>query len=81
MVVFYKRQQKAITPFILAFWLFALFVSVAHACGLNEDLSRAAKPKPHIGSEDRASPACDKFCPDDLPILAKVKAVQDPLTG
>jgi len=86
MVVFCKRRRKAIAPLVLAFWLFALFVSIAHACGLDEHLSHvgqseAAKVGGHDKSDDRASPACDKFCSDDLPVLAKLKAVQDPPTG
>jgi hypothetical protein len=86
MVVFCKRQRKAIAPLVLAFWLFALFVSVAHACGLDEQFSHvgqseAAKVAGHDTSDDGASPACDKFCSDDLPVLAKLKAVQDPPTG
>jgi hypothetical protein len=84
-MVFCKRQRKTIAPFILAFWLFALFVSIAHACGLDEHLSHvgqseAAMVGGHDGS-DGAFPACDKFCSDDLPVLAKLKAVQDPPTG
>lgn len=87
MVVFCKRRRKAIAPFILAFWLFALFVSIAHACGLNEELSGPGQSEVAMvgahddGSEDGASPNCDKFCADDFPMLAKLKAVQDPPTG
>ena len=86
MVVFCKRQRNAIAPLVLAFWLFALFLSVAHACGLDEHLghvgqSEAAKVGGHDRSDDGASPACDKFCSDDLAVLAKLKAVQDPPTG
>jgi hypothetical protein len=86
MVVFGKRRQKAIAPFILAFWLFAIFVSVAHACGLDEDIghtyrSEAAMVGGHDGTDDGASSACDKFCSDDLAVLGKLKAVQDPPTG
>src|SRR6266581_2762812 len=86
MVVFGKRQRKAVTPFILALWLFAIFVSVAHACGLDEDRGSAARSEAasvggHGGSGDGASHACEKFCSDDVPVLAKLKAVQDPPTG
>ena len=86
MVVFCKRQRRAMAPLVLAFWLFALFVSVAHACGLDDQLSHvgqseAAKVAGHDTSDDGVSPACDKFCSDDLPVLAKLKAVQDPPTG
>ena len=86
MVFFCKRRQRVFAPFILAFWVFALVVSVAHACGLDDDLgyaaeSAAAKVGGHDGSDDGAFPACDKFCSDDLAVLAKLKAVQDPPTG
>ena len=86
MGVFGKRRRKAFTPFILAFWLFAIYVSVVHACGLDENIGdasqgMAATMSSHDGSDDGASPACEKFCSDDFPVLAKVKAVQDPPTG
>jgi hypothetical protein len=86
MVVFCKRQKKVIAPLVLAFWLFAIFVSVAHACGLDDDLghagrSEAAKVGGHDGTDDRAFPVCDKFCSEDLPVLGKLKAVQDPPAG
>ena len=86
MVVFCKRRRKAITPFILAFWLFAIFVSAVHACGLDEDLgspglNNTASIGGHDASDDGAFPNCDKFCADDTPLLAKLKAVQDPPTG
>jgi hypothetical protein len=86
MVVFRKRRRKFITPFILGLWLFAIFVSVAHACGLDEDLEHAglnvtANVSGHDGSDDGGSPSCDKFCADDFPLLAKLKVVQDPPTG
>ena len=86
MVVFGKRRQKAIAPVILALWLFAIFMSVAHACGLDGELghvdrSEAAKVGGHDGTDDGASSACDKFCSDDLAVLGKLKAVQDPPTG
>jgi len=86
MVVFGKRRRKVVTPFILAFWLFAIFVSVAHACGLDEslaqaDINKTANVGGLDGSDDGGFPSCDKFCADDFPLLAKVKAVQDPPTG
>ena len=86
MVVFCRRRQTAIAPFILALWLFALFVSVVRACGLDDDLrhaghSQAASVGGHDGTDDGASSACDKFYSDDLAVLGKLKAVQDPPTG
>ena len=86
MVIFGKRRQKVIAPFVLAFWLFAIFVSVAHACGIDDALghsgwSEAAKMGGHDEPHKGALPACDKFCSDDLAVLAKLKAVQDPPAG
>jgi len=85
MAVFGKRRRKDIAPFILAFWLFSLFVSVAHACGLDDNFdhnapTEAAKIGGH-GLDEGASPGCEKFCSDDLPLLAKLRAVQDSPTG
>jgi hypothetical protein len=86
MAIFCKRRRKVLAPVVLAFWLFAVFVSVVHACGLDENLSRAdhseaAMVGSHEGSDDWALPTCDKFCSDDHPVLAKLKAVEDPPTG
>ncbi len=86
MVVFCKRRRKFITPFILAFWLFAIVVSVAHACGLDENFGHAGlnttvNVSEHDGSHNGTCPSCDRFCADDFPVLAKLKAVQDPPTG
>jgi len=69
----------------MVLWLFALLVSVAHACGLDEalayaDPSVAGQIGGHDGS-DAGSPACKEFCSDDSPLLAKLKTVQDPPTG
>ena len=39
----------------------------------------------HVGVLDKSdgdtSPACEKFCADDFPLLGKLKAAQDPPTG
>lgn len=85
-MVFCKRRRKAIAPLVLTLWLFAIFVSIAHACGLDEGFAYGAQHQAvnvagHDTSNDGAPPACAKFCSDDLPILAKIKAVQDPPTG
>ena len=61
-------------------WLFALFVSVAHAYGFDADKSdatRAMTMSSSGGSTENAPPGCDKFCADDLPVLTKIKSVQD----
>src|SRR6266567_4540036 len=86
MVVFCKRQRKFITPFILALWLFAIVVSVAHACGLDEnfghaDLNTSVNVSGHDGLHNGTCSSCDRFCANDFPVLAKLKAVQDPPTG
>jgi hypothetical protein len=86
MAVFCKRRRKFITPFIMALWVFAIFVSVAHACGLDEDFGHAGPNKTvnvsgHNSSENGGSPSCDKFCADDFPLLAKLEVVQDSPTG
>jgi hypothetical protein len=85
MAILRKRQREFIAPFVLVSWLFAIFVSIANACGLNEYLGQAgpiqtAIVAAHAGSADDASPICDRYCADDLPLLAKVKGVQDPPT-
>jgi hypothetical protein len=86
MSVFRKRQRKVIGSLILASWLFAIFASVAHACSLDEDLGRtfhvaAAGAHGHDRSSGDACPGCENLCADDLAVLAKLKAIQDPPTG
>jgi hypothetical protein len=86
MGLFRKRWQRFVAPFILASWLFAVFASVAQACGLDEDLAslvrgEAAQINGHGQSHDDPCPACDKFCADDLAVLAKIKAAEGPPTG
>jgi hypothetical protein len=83
---FRKRWQKSVAPFILASWLFSIFASVAQACGLDDDVAslvrgEAGQVSGHGQSHNGASPACDKFCADDLTVLAKVKTAEDPPTG
>jgi hypothetical protein len=71
---------------VLLIWLFAIFVSIANACGLYADFEHSAVARAvHAGamdkSDDGSDPNCAKFCADDLPILVKLKAVQDLPTG
>ena len=76
----FRRQRKPFTAVVMACWLFALFVSVAHACGFDADQSdatRAMTMSSNGGGTENAPPGCDKFCADDLPVLAKIKSVQD----
>jgi len=87
MGVFSRRRRKWVAPLTLALWSFALFVGIVHACGLDQDLGHQAPSRmmdvgiPDTSHNDGTSPACEKFCADDFPLLAKVKAVQDPPTG
>ena len=86
MSVFPRPRRKFIASLILASWLFAIFASVAHACNLDDDLGRtfhaaAAGAHGHDGPDSDACPGCAKFCVDDLAVLAKLKAIQDPPTG
>jgi hypothetical protein len=86
MSVLRKRNRKFIASFVLAFWVFAIFANVVHACTLDEDLGRpfhvaAAGVHGHDGSHDEGCPGCASLCADDLAVLAKLKAIQDPPTG
>jgi len=86
MVFLSKRRRKGFTPFVMALWLFAIFVSVAHACGL-QDSFRQSNPSEGVvcagaaSAHGETSPNCDKFCADALPLLTKLGAVQDPSMG
>jgi hypothetical protein len=86
MVIFSKSRRRATAPFVLALWMFALLASMAHACGLGEALdgatwSEAAAVGWGTPSGDDTLPACDQFCADDIPILAKLTAVEDGPAG
>jgi hypothetical protein len=66
----------------LGYWLFAIFISVAHACGLGEDLGysrqiESAMTGDQGHADDGVPPACKRFCADDSAVLAKMKSVQD----
>jgi hypothetical protein len=87
MVFLSKRRRKGFTAFAMVLWLFAIFVSVAHACGLqvsfrqsnlSEDVVRAGAAS---SSHGETSPNCDKLCADALPLPTKLSAVQDPSMG
>ena len=87
MAVFNKSRRKAIAPVVLGVWIFALMTSIAHACGLLDQLERVGIQNPipavaaHESPGDETLPACDKFCADDIPLLTKLKAVEDSPTG
>src|SRR5262245_64408630 len=81
MGIFSKARRKSTTPFVLAVWLFALMASMAHACGLDEALAQAVMSAPasagHQAPTSDGPLACDQFCADDNPLLAKLKGVAD----
>jgi hypothetical protein len=62
--------------------LFALAVSVIHACGLDADFGEVPRAEAMTmsgqdGADDSTPPGCDQFCADNFPLLAKLKLVQD----
>jgi hypothetical protein len=83
MAVFNKSRRKAIAPVVLGVWIFALMTSIAHACGLLDQLEHVGVQNPvtavaaHESPDDESLPACDKFCADDIPLLSKLKSVED----
>src|SRR5690349_5846821 len=82
MGIFNKSRSRAIAPFVLGLWLFALVSSMAHACGLVDELEHAgpnstAANVAHEDDTDDTLPACDRFCADDIPLLSKIKSVED----
>ncbi len=81
-----RRQRRVLAAAVLGSWLFALFISIAHACGLGGELGYSqqvvtAMAGGHVQGDQDALPACKQFCADDSPVLAKVKSVQDQLGG
>jgi hypothetical protein len=80
MALLSARQRKVLTSVTLGCWLFAFFVGVVHACGLDEDLGRSqrvvAASIDNQGDDD-ARLGCERFCADNLPVLAKLQSVQD----
>ena len=78
---FRQRQRKTLAAIVVGYWLFAFFVGVAHACGIDEVLGEshalAVTVTDSQGRDDDAAPGCHQFCADDLPMLAKLKTVQD----
>lgn len=82
MSFFCKRRRKLVAPFVLVLWLVGLAVSVAHACGLDDyllvtDYVPTTATVGHGHPCHGTSSACEKFCAEDLPLTAKLKAVQD----
>jgi hypothetical protein len=82
MALFKAHQRKALTSVTLGCWLFALFVGVVHACGLDGELvplqqAAAVSTNAHDQCGSDAPPGCERFCTGDLPLLAKIQSVQD----
>jgi hypothetical protein len=79
------RRRKTVASFVLGAWLFALFVAIAHACGISgatavlpDAAATSLVGEPH----DDATPACcETPCEDDVPLLTKIQPVQDPPAG
>ncbi len=77
-----RSQRRVLAAAVLGFWLFALLISVAHACGLGGELGYSQQivtvmAGGHVQGDDDALPACKQFCADDSPVLAKLNSVQD----
>lgn len=82
MARFNAHQRKILTSVTLGCWVFALFVGVVHACGLDEALGHSqqmvsASIDSHGQGDDDAGTGCERFCADNLPVLAKLQMVQD----
>jgi len=76
------HQRRVVTSVTLGCWLFAFFVGVVHACGLDETLGHSQEvvtvsANSQVQGDDAAVPGCEQFCAADLPLLAKVQSVQD----
>lgn len=86
MSLFSKARRRSTTRFVVALWLFALAGGVSQACGLGESLAQAgiANPASVAAHQDPCEdplPACEQFCADDTPLLAKLKIVGDGPAG
>jgi len=83
MAIFNKSRRRVIAPVVLGVWIFALMTSIAHACGLLHQLEHVAVENPVVAVAGHESPgdetllACEKFCADDIPLLSKLKSVED----
>jgi hypothetical protein len=82
MALFNAHQRKILTSVTLGCWLFALFVGVVHACGLDGELGRshhvvAVSIDSQRHGDGDAHPGCQQFCADNVPVLAKLQSVQD----
>ena len=76
-----NAHQRMVVPRVaLGCWLFAFFVGVGHACGLDgvagpsQPPVSAAADTPGQADDDAG---CGQFCAGNLPVLEKLQAVQD----
>lgn len=86
MALFSAHQRKVLTSVTLGCWLFALSVGVVHACGLDGELGHpqravTASTDSEDQGDDDAHPGCERFCADNLLLLAKLQSVQDQPAG
>jgi hypothetical protein len=77
----FRRQRKIITSFALVVWLFALFIGIAHACGLGEPTMAppdVVVANPSERPADTGTPdACEQFCKTDVPVVSKLQFLGD----
>jgi hypothetical protein len=67
MAYFRRRQQQRLAAMVMACWLFALLVSVAHACGFDASPSEMTHAEAMTvsghGDADESTPSgCQQFC-------------------
>lgn len=77
----FRQQRKTITSIALVVWLFALFVGIAHACGLDEPTTAspdvvAANPSERP-SDTGALNDCEQFCKANVPVVSKLQFLGD----
>ncbi len=77
-----RSQCRVLAAAVLGYWLLALFISIAHACGLDEKLGYSSQVVTAMTggqghTADGAPSACKQFCADGSAVLAKVKSVHD----
>ena len=85
MSLFKARHRKVVTSVALGCWLFAFFVGVIHACGLDEAIGHAHQgatvSTDSQGDAADTVPGCEQFCASDLPVLATPQPAQDQPIG
>jgi hypothetical protein len=85
MLLLPKHRRRRIGALLLGAWLFAFAVSVAHACGLGDAVGPALDHAPAMSVADNAPdcapPGCKEFCNDELPIVGKLSALEQPIDG